>query len=114
MAKRGPKGPHSGNFKPGQSGNPGGRPKAPKESLDIKALAKSFSKEAIEALRLALQMPRERVAAATALLDRGWGRPQQTLNVRRIADITDLDDEELLALTQHGQRVEDQDGSTRH
>jgi hypothetical protein len=30
-------------------------------------------------LATALQYPRERVAAATVLLDRGWGRPLQTV-----------------------------------
>lgn len=28
---------------------------------------------------MALHHPRERVAAATALLDRGWGKPKQTI-----------------------------------
>ena len=61
---------------PGQSGNPGGRPKA---SLDIQALARQHTPEAIAALVDALANPRERVSAAVALLDRGWGRPTQSL-----------------------------------
>jgi len=61
---------------PGRSGNPGGRPKA---ALDIQALARQHTPEAIQALVDALANPRERVSAAVALLDRGWGKPTQPL-----------------------------------
>lgn len=59
-------------FQPGQSGNLNGRPRG-----HAKALARKHTPEAIEALVAALQCPKERVAAAVALLDRGWGRPTQ-------------------------------------
>jgi hypothetical protein len=60
-------------FKPGKSGNPSGRPKG------IEALAREHTPAAIAALVAALGNPRERVAAAVALLDRGWGKPAQTV-----------------------------------
>lgn len=75
MAKRrGPGKP----FQPGQSGNPGGRPK---ELADIKALAREHTTSAIERLAfwLASDNPKASVSAATALLDRGWGRPAQAI-----------------------------------
>lgn len=59
-------------FKPGQSGNPGGRPKS-----HVVAMARKHTQAAIDALVTALDNPRERVPAAVALLDRGWGRPSQ-------------------------------------
>jgi hypothetical protein len=59
-------------FARGVSGNPGGRPKA---VHDIQELARQHTPEAIAALVAALNSPRERVSAATALLDRAWGRP---------------------------------------
>ncbi len=59
-------------WQPGQSGNPKGRPKA---DLDIAALARSHAPEAMAALVLALDDPKTRVPAATAILDRGFGRP---------------------------------------
>lgn len=63
-------------FQKGVSGNPGGRPSV---SGPLKELAKAHTAEALETLVAALQADesRTRVAAAEALLDRGWGRPTQ-------------------------------------
>lgn len=65
-------------FRPGISGNPGGRPKA---EGHVRDLARAQTGRAIAALVEALedQNGRVRVAAATALLDRGWGRPTQVI-----------------------------------
>jgi hypothetical protein len=69
-------------FMPGASGNPGGRPRG------IEARAREFTEEALQALRAALQNPRERVAAATVLLSYGWGRPKQVIEANDAASIT--------------------------
>jgi hypothetical protein len=64
-------------FKKGQSGNPGGRPKVVAE---IRQLARERGPEAIAALVKVMTKGKSeaaRVAAANALLDRGWGRPKQ-------------------------------------
>ena len=61
-------------WRPGQSGNPGGRPRAVGEVGD---LARTQTGTAIETLASICQNGRSesaRVAAAVALLDRGWGR----------------------------------------
>lgn len=65
-------------FKKGQSGNPGGRPAVLK---DIRDLARVHTSEALAALVAALARPGERVAAASALLDRGYGKPAQALEL---------------------------------
>ena len=68
-----------GGFQPGRSGNPGGRPK---EDPDIKQLARSWSREALETLYQLMRNADKdsvRLAAAEAILDRGWGRPAQAL-----------------------------------
>jgi hypothetical protein len=62
-------------FVPGKSGNPLGK----KNTSDLTTLARTYTVDAIHALVAALQKPRERVAAATALLDRGWGKPVQMI-----------------------------------
>jgi hypothetical protein len=64
---------------PGQSGNPKGRPKAP---VDIAALARVHGPKCIEIAveLLASSDERIRLAAVTALLERGYGKPAQPLS----------------------------------
>ena len=64
----------SGQFAPGQSGNPGGRPK---DEHRVGELARSYTLEAIETLVDLMRHGRDervRGIAAQALLDRGWGK----------------------------------------
>lgn len=65
-------------FEKGRSGNPGGRPK---EDAEVKALAREHGPAAIRKLAALMECgnPRTEVAAATALLDRGFGKPAQAI-----------------------------------
>jgi hypothetical protein len=65
-------------WEPGRSGNPNGRPKSP---VDIAALARVHGPRCIEVAVALLDEPdsRIRLAALTALLDRGFGRPVQAI-----------------------------------
>ena len=80
----------------GQSGNPGGRVGVPAE---VRELARKHTPQAID--RLVHWMNSDNasasVAAANALLDRGYGKPAQLVNVsvedmsRRLAELSDTD-----------------------
>lgn len=65
--------PHSA-WKPGQSGNPGGRP--PTDHA-FKELCRQKTPKALAALEKALGEPRERVAAAQVILAYAHGKPIQ-------------------------------------
>lgn len=74
-------------FQKGQSGNPGGRPK---EDAEVKALARSAGPEAIEKLVELMRCDEKRtaLAAAQALLDRGYGKPSQAVELSGGLDVT--------------------------
>ena len=71
----------SGRFVKGQSGNPGGRPVV---MAEVKELARSHTADAIDTLAEIMRDEDEpaaaRVAAASAILDRGYGKPVQEIN----------------------------------
>ena len=81
-------------FKPGQSGNPGGRPKVDKT---VKALAREHTEDAVrtlaEILKNGAASESSRVQAASALLDRGWGRPLQQLEIGEAGAFSEMDEE---------------------
>jgi hypothetical protein len=88
-------------FPRGTTGNPRGRPKIP---ADVRAVAKAQSHAALLALADVLRRGNPaaaRVSAATAILDRAWGKPMQPLEhtgpdgERLFPPAVDLDDEHL-------------------
>lgn len=81
----------------GQSGNPTGR--APGDA-QVKTLARQHTEAAITALVRALKAKSERtrVAAAEALLNRGWGQPRQEHDITLNLPAASADDAALLAV----------------
>ena len=77
-------------FVKGISGNPGGKPNLTpskkKQLEDVKAAAREWSTQSIKTLGAALTAKgcpwSVRVTAANALLDRGYGKPKESLDVK--------------------------------
>ncbi|MBQ9526891.1 MAG: hypothetical protein IJR68_04705 [Fretibacterium sp.] len=77
---------NSGSFRPGQSGNPSGRPKKDPDAMAIlKAAIPSAARRLVELSR----SKNEKIAlqAASAIFDRVWGKPMQTQEVHMDADM---------------------------
>jgi hypothetical protein len=91
----------SGNgkrFEPGKSGNPGGRPRV---LAEVRDLARQHATTAIQTLAdIASNVkapPAARVAAATAILDRGYGKPTQPIDAN-VSVFDGLSPDELAGL----------------
>jgi hypothetical protein len=86
-----------GTFLQGHSGNPSGRPAIISE---LQKLARSHTPTAlatlVEIMSNTASPPNARVAAAVALLDRGYGRPSTAVFVEMTAQTSSADREALL------------------
>jgi hypothetical protein len=74
---------------------------------DIQELARQHGPEAIHTLVACLKDPKHKVAAAIALLDRGFGRPVATHEINHHVDAMRLSDTELSAIAAAGMAVAD-------
>ena len=93
-------GPH--RWKKGETVNPGGRI----GTGDVRAIARQRTPAAFKALDQMLKRPGERAEAVKIILDRAYGKPATTVNVRVIKSMQDLSEEELLALSDGTQVIE--------
>jgi hypothetical protein len=91
-------------FKPGQTGNPGGRPKI---AAEVRELAQQNCKLAVQKLVKLLDSDNENIvlSAAQVLLDRGIGKPIQAVEISGniTHDLSDAElDQRLAAFSQAG------------
>lgn len=80
-------------FQPGQSGNPGGQPKG---LADVRKAARGYTQECIDTLAKWMRddNPKASIPACVALLNRGWGMPQQNIKAT-VQDLRAMTDAEL-------------------
>jgi hypothetical protein len=86
-------------FQKGQSGNPAGRPR--KAISDLSREARRYSHLALKTLVEICKtgVERNRLAAANSILDRGFGRPLQSLDVLGLGKkLSELTPEELASV----------------
>lgn len=74
------------SWQKGKSGNPGGRsPRVGPNGETLSKLARAHTAEAlatlVEVCNGKMNEPRDRVQAANAILDRGWGKPKESVDV---------------------------------
>lgn len=86
-------------FKKGMSGNPGGRPKI---LAEVRELARNYTDDAINTLAEIMKDKKQntsaRVAAATELLNRGYGKPTQHIEANvNFLDRLSIEDQRALA-----------------
>jgi hypothetical protein len=93
-----------GGFRPGQSGNPGGRPQS------VSAIQLAARRHCLEAIERLADIMRNggpdapaKIAACRELLDRGFGRPAQSIDLAVSArkQILEMDADQLAAAERH-------------
>lgn len=85
-----------GRWQKGVSGNPGGQPRG---MGAVRKLARSYTEAAIETLAEIMQDKEQggpaRVSAAEALLNRGYGKPVQQMEVGKPGDFTEMSEDQV-------------------
>lgn len=72
----------TGKFQKGVSGNPAGRPKKTQEEYNLEAACRARAPDALNVLLAIMEgsdNERNKILAAQAILDRGYGKPRQAV-----------------------------------
>jgi len=76
--------PRGKPFQPGQTGNKGGRPKKTDEERTLEQMCKDKTPDALETILYIMgegQQERARLAAAQYVIDRGWGKAKESVEL---------------------------------
>lgn len=102
-------------FKPGQSGNPGGVSKYEKEA---RKLAQEYGVEAVERLLSIMRQNKDISAARLAandILDRAFGKPKQTTDIHVAAPpVRELTDDDLCSILVAAKAARERDATQQN
>lgn len=86
--------PRGKPFQPGQTGNRGGRPKKTDEERTLEAMCKDKTPEALETILFIMgegTQERARLAAAQYVIDRGWGKAKESVELSGTVNLSIAD-----------------------
>src|SRR5215470_66404 len=89
------------SWRPGQSGNPSGRPAMPRTAREMALEARKYS---IEAIHVLVKLMRNgdtaavRASAANSILDRAYGKPAQNIDMLISKQISEMTESQLAEL----------------
>jgi hypothetical protein len=76
--------PRGKPFQPGKTGNAGGRPKKTEEERTLEQMCKDKTPEALKTILAIMgqgEQERARLAAAQYIIDRGWGKAKESVEL---------------------------------
>lgn len=82
-------------FAAGQSGNPSGRPKKTEEQITLENMCKARTPEALATILSIMdggENERNRLSAAEFVIERGWGKATQPMDINVTTHEATLDD----------------------
>lgn len=86
--------PRGKPFQPGTTGNKGGRPKKTEEERTLEQMCKDKTPDALGTILYIMQdgeQERARLAAAQYIIDRGWGRAKESVELSGTVNLSIAD-----------------------
>jgi hypothetical protein len=85
--------PTRGSFKPGQSGNPGGKKPKTEEERTLEAMCREKTPQALGVILRIMEAgenERNQLGAAQYVIDRGWGKATQNISAALTVTVEDF------------------------
>ncbi len=86
--------PRGKPFQPGRTGNAGGRPKKTEDERTLEQMCKEKTPDALATIldiMASSQQDRAKLAAATYIVDRGWGKAKESVELSGLVTLSIAD-----------------------